>query len=138
MKAPIQEHIVQPVLEKIYVNHLVDSQPDLSWLQNEYEDCKPKNREKYKAEDARILRNYNNGLWVGIGIVAHAEISITYNGLKFYHKFNSSIWGVCSFDKEGIEMYQQEQIEAIKNEARDLGIAISQYLEVIIDEDIKN
>jgi hypothetical protein len=138
MKAPIQEHIVQPHLEKIYVNHFIDSDPDLSWLQNEYEDCTPEERERCKAEDARILRNYNNGLWVAIGIVAHAEISITYNGLKFYHEFKSSIWGVCSFDDEGIKMYQQEQIEHIKDEARDLGIAISQYLEVIIDEDIKN
>jgi hypothetical protein len=145
MKAPTQEHIVQPVLEKIYMTHHIDENPDLSWLNQDYFNdnpeyplCSMEDNLKYRAEDAERLRQYEYGYWVSIGIVAHAEISITYNGLKFYHEFKSSIWGICSDDPEGIKRNQQEQIEEIKSEARDKGIPISQYLEVIIDEDIKN
>jgi len=128
----------RPCLEKIYVTKHIDDNPDLSWLEQEYEDCTPEERAKNKAMDAKLIRDYNNGLWVSIGIVVKANITLKYLGLEFTHEFHYSIWGISSNDDYAIKEYQDEYVRCIIQECRDKDIPVSQYLEVVVNEDLQN
>jgi hypothetical protein len=138
-----------PILESITINRYLDSQPDLSYMKQDYfadhytgkeayMNVTQELNEKYKAQDAERLRKYNLGLWFFMGIEAVADINLRYKGMQFTHNISESIWGVESDSEEYVKMVQQEQIDIIKHQCALKGIGVSLNLKVIINEDVKN
>jgi len=137
--------IEQPVLEKIYVHLHIDTDPDLSYLQQDYFNDDPKypsctmeENLKYKEQDAQLLRAYERGEWCMLGVVAVGNVHVTVNGLEFEHEFNASVWGVQSNDNDGIDMYIKEHIAEIKRDCKDKGVKVSKDLQVIIDRNFRD
>jgi len=137
-----------PILEKIYVTKYVDSNPDLSYLKQDYfadhytgkeayMNVTQEQNEKYKAQDAKRLEAYYNDEWSMLGIVAKSWIQLFHKGLLFEHEFSESVWGVESDNEEYVKSIIQEQVDIITHQASLKGIQISPNLEVIVNEEIK-
>lgn len=65
-------------VKRIYVEQVPDYEPDLSYLEQDYNDpsIPAEEAERYREQDRERLEAYNRGEWYCIGIRAVAEIEI--------------------------------------------------------------
>jgi hypothetical protein len=78
----------------VIVTHEYDDSPDTSYLEQEYEDCTPEEREQYKQQDRERLEALRNGDWYYLGVcVAMKKGS--------YEVGRASVWGIESDSDEG-------------------------------------
>jgi len=93
------------VLNQIYIKHIPDEDPDLSFLETDYQ------------EDRKRLKNYGES-WNMIGIKAYCTIYIPFgNGSYFLIQTLESggLWGIESdSSKEYLEEIEKEQIEELR------------------------
>ncbi len=136
------------MLQEIFVTKYIDTNPDLSYLKQDYfadhykgeeayMNVSHELNEKYKAQDAERLQAYYNGHWCMLGIVAKAWIQLHHKGLVFEHEFNESVWGVESDSEEYVKQIIQEQVDILTHQAQLKGIPVSPNLKVIINKEIK-
>jgi hypothetical protein len=76
----------------------IDTNPDLSWLMQEYTDETDEERATYKAQDKKRLDAYNAGEWSMQRIYVVAEISVPIGGNSFtcYRIESAGLYGVES------------------------------------------
>lgn len=101
-----------------------DENPDLSYLEQEYEGETPSHAAKYRQQDARRMRAYSRGDWHVVGIRAKVDILIPAGGNSFamYTLSSPGLWGVESDSGEKyLEEVYQEQLEELKSHLKALG-----------------
>jgi len=129
---PITEN--KPFIQKITINVMIDDDPDLSYLEQDYKDTEDLNeREKYKEQDKERLDAYYRGSWNTVGVKASCEVLIPIGNKSFMtQKINSGgLWGIESdSDKEHIEEIKQEQIEELKRHLKLFNIDIPENVEI--------
>jgi len=134
-------------IEKIVIKHVVDEQPDLSYLgvysnspadvcidreergdqeRNEFRyfnlGCGDKD---YIEQDYARAESYNRQNWCMLGIIAEAEMSYDIGqGCRRLEKLSSGgIWGIESdSDDDYIEDMQNEQLDDLRQHLRHFGI----------------
>lgn len=125
-------------IRKIYIEHKIDENPDLSFLgtytntwvegcieretnnPREYKFFLPANPECGQWDYER-MEDYNKSNWWMIGIIAKAEIISPNRIIQTIH--SSGLWGTESdSDKSYIREVELEEIEVLKNELEALGI----------------
>ena len=124
----------KPFIQEIVIKHLVDEYPDLSYLEQEYKDCTPKENKKYQARDKARLDAFNNGDWYAMGIRAEADILVPlellgYVGAKRNYQIVSvnsgGLWGIESdSDKQYIKDEEASQIEELKKLLKVLNVEV--------------
>lgn len=86
--------------------------PDLSYLEQDYNDCEPSDAENYRARDANRLKEYGNS-WHMVGVVAKAQIlTPAGNGDRIISEMQSpGLWGVESDSGEAYfnEIFEEEK-----------------------------
>ena len=105
-----------------------DTNPDLSFLEQDYADLPEELRAIYKAQDKMRLEEYEEGAWEMVGVRAKATIAINHgHSITTYTLTSPGVWGVESDSGEEHlrEMYETEcdvlraDIEALR-QARNL------------------
>lgn len=110
-----------------------DESPDLSFLEQDYNEELPRDRAKYLEQDRLRIAAYNRGDWHMTGIRARADILIPAGGNAFamYTLTSPGVWGVESDCGEG---YQQElygdELDTLKAHMR----ALAAVFQTIRDE----
>ena len=141
----IKAETEKPKIEEIWIEHIVDDNPDLSFLESEVVDGKvisdaysqadydedPKTIEKYIEEDTKRLNDYGN-TWVQWGIRAVAEVSYpiaSQPGSRRLERFTSSgIWGIDSdSDGAGIAAEEESQLDDLKSHLEQFGVDVSDF-----------
>lgn len=136
----------KPFVDSIRVIRQYDQYPDLSYLEQDYNDVTDiKEREKYLQQDKERLESYYNDNWFMMGIYAKTTIHIPL-GLIGYSMTNDflmiqiksgGIWGIESdSDDDYIKSEIDSQIEEIKKILKVLNVEISDNLEIINDGEI--
>ena len=118
-------------LELISIKRLTefDEDPDISWLQQDYEDCTEAEQILYKDQDKKRLDALNNDEWNFIGIQAKAEIHI--NGISETIT-SPGLWGIEDDpDESYLEEIYQEQKDELAEMLRELGFSDAQLLEAV-------
>ncbi len=97
----------------VIVRRVFDEDPDLSWLKQEYKDEKPKDRAKYRAQDAERLKAYHRGDWHMLGIMVEIRKQTKTNwangGLEVGR---ASVWGFESDSDEAFLASEEKNITA--------------------------
>lgn len=133
---------VKPVLKRVWVEQVIDENPDLSWLKTEmegdkivssarYDDDDVKNYgiakvKKWVAEDQKRLDTYGTE-WVMTGIIAHAEVLIpkkTYPPSSQIVSLQSGgLWGIESdSDKSYLKSIKSDELEDLGDNLAAFGI----------------
>ena len=112
-------------IDSIRVEWMLDESPDLSWLEQDYSDCKPADAALYRKQDAERLAAYHHGEWHMRGVRAVAVVSYPIgNGSRRLETFTSGgLWGIesdCSGDYE--KELASEQINELKNHLEQFNI----------------
>lgn len=87
-------------IERVYVLTTLDESPDLSWLEQDYNDpsITPEEALLYRAQDAERLAAYNSGDWYMVGVQLAAEVVLERPGRvdEVITLTTPGIWGVES------------------------------------------
>lgn len=114
-------------LESISKEFIIDESPDLSYLEQDYEDCTKQEAIKHKAQDENRLQRYNDGYWHMIGIKAKAKIRI--NGI-FETVTSGGLWGIESdSDQKYFDEVFEEQKSELIDMLKEIGISQDQIAE---------
>jgi hypothetical protein len=85
----------------VIVSRILDTDGDLSNLEQEYSDCTPEEQAQYKEQDAKRLAGYNNGEWCYVGVAVSIRKNTASNwadgGLEVGR---ASVWGIESDSEE--------------------------------------
>jgi hypothetical protein len=118
-----------------------DESPDISYLQQEYEDSPPEEQEKYKAQDAKRLEKLERGDWSFIGIRAECRINIPGNSSAPFTICcpisSSGLWGIE--DDSGEEYLKEvalEQVEELLLMLRSLSVVIPKGWSLLTKADL--
>mgnify|MGYP001558118327 FL=1 len=80
----------------IHVYTEIDEDPDLSYLQQNYKEDSPKDRQRYLAQDKARLDAYYRGDWHYVGVCCDIRIKTETNWTIPTVIGRSSVWGVES------------------------------------------
>lgn len=99
----------------IQVQRILDEDPNLSYLTQDYGD--DKDAAKYKAQDAMRLRDYNKGEWYMLGISVEISKRTATNWAKPPVVGRASVWGFESDSDESFLKVEEDNIisEAFKD-----------------------
>ena len=120
-------------IRKITVKHILDESPDLSYLEQEYEEETAENRATYKEQDKKRLDAYNNNQWCCIGIRAFGEFLVPFDDHSgiIEHISSGGLWGIESdTDASEIKGTEEEQIAELKKIAGILNINVPANVEI--------
>lgn len=112
-------------VDSIRIEHLIDENPDVSWLEQDYSDCTPADQAKYRAQDAERLAAFNRGDWYCIGIRAKAVVSYPCgNGSRRLETFTSSgLWGIESdSDADYIKTVERDELSDLQDHLSKFGV----------------
>lgn len=119
--------------QKVYIEFrrdiLEDESPDLSFLEQEYEDVSPKERTKYRRQDAKRLAAYERGDWYMTGIRVIAEIMVPIGGTSFccYKLESAGLWGVESdADERYIAEIERDEKASLIAAMKAIGAAVAE------------
>ena len=138
MNMPLNKKFKKPYVVAIHLNHDLDTDPDLTYLEQDYKDIKKELREKYKEQDQERLRDYNNGYWWMVSVYAQCDILIPFNGYenKYYCRIvpikSSGAYGIesdCTDDD--FKEIEQEQINELKETLKKLHVRIPKNIMVV-------
>jgi hypothetical protein len=122
----------KPYIENIRIRHVVDENPELSYLEQEYKDCTPEENEKYKKQDKERLDNYGT-TWYQMGIYVEADILVPKgdNVVQIIPIKSGGLWGIDSDnDPEEFEHIEAEEIRDIKDTLAQLNIEVPKDVEI--------
>ena len=123
-----------PTVTKITVKRIIDGDPDLSYLQQNYEEKEfsETQRIEYKQKDKERLESYGT-FWFMLGIKAEAEYLIPNGSYAIIQNLHSGgLWGVESDSgKDYLESIENEQIDELKDYCRKMNIEIPSNVEII-------
>src|SRR5215217_4394240 len=118
-----------PYISEIIVEFIQESNPDLSFLEQDYNDVEDEQeRQKYVEEDKKILEDYNNQQWYMMGIMAKACIKMDYIGYPSNYTqhigelHSGGIWGISSLDNNLINEEKERQIKELKKIIKKMNI----------------
>ena len=115
-------------VDSVEIEHIVDTDPDTSYLEQDYSDCTPQERAKNKAQDAARLRGFNQGDWHYVGVRAKAHVSYQCgNGSRRLETFTSGgLWGIESDSSpEYFEEVEAEQLHDLQQHLKQFRISFS-------------
>lgn len=101
-----------------------DECPDLSFLEQTYEDCTPEERRKYQKQDRERLKAYQNGEWYMMGVCCDISVTTKTNWAVPTVIGRSSIWGVESDSGDYLMELAEEQIAEAKGDLANLKEAL--------------
>ncbi len=97
----------------VIVKRIFDTDPDLSYLEQDYYEDTPEDRAKYRKQDAERLKAYNRGNWHMLGIAVEIRKQTSSNwangGLEVGR---ASVWGFESDSDESFLKSEEENITA--------------------------
>jgi hypothetical protein len=112
-------------INKIIIKQMYDTDPDLSYLQQDYtsKEVSAKENRMYQAQDKKRLEAYYNDEWHMTGVKAVAEIHIIKdNWTEVINVDSFGLWGIESDSgEEYIKEVAQEQIEDLSETLAELG-----------------
>lgn len=109
----------------IHVYTTYDEDPDLSYLEQDYDDCTPKEQAKYQKQDRERLEAYRRGDWCMLGVCCDISIKTKTNWVVPTVVGRSSIWGVESDSGENYLMeLAEDQIRGAKADLENLKKAL--------------
>ena len=128
----------KPYIKEIIIKHIIDNNPDLSYLQQDYKDENVTNEEneKYQKQDKQRLDDYYKGNWHMIGIKASTDLWVDYNGYSqiIGNIHSGGLWGNESDFSDDIKDIDKEQLEELKDILNGLEIEIKENITIRIDE----
>lgn len=99
----------------VTVEHIIDTDADLSYLEQDYKEESPADRSKYQKQDRARLTAYHQGDWYMLGIAVTVRKQTASNwadgGLEVGR---ASVWG---FESDSEESYLKAEEEYIIIEA---------------------
>lgn len=113
-------------VDKVTIQWLNDSDPDLSWLK-QFEDSTDPEEQKYAEQDKERLENYGR-TWEMLGCTVKAEVSYSIGcGSRRLEWFTSvGLWGIESdSDREYLTEVENEQLADLADHLSHFGIEIS-------------
>ena len=97
MKLPKPFKDVPVVTVTFKMQTMPDSDPDLSYLEQDYNDVSPEERSRYCAQDAARLAAYHAGEWYMLGVRAIADIEVRRMAYSTTYRLESTgLWGIES------------------------------------------
>lgn len=103
-----------------------DSEPDLSWLEQGYNDVPEPDRTRYREEDAERLANYGR-TWAMVGLRAVALVEI--NGIRQTIE-SAGLWGIEDDSDAGhFDDVYAEELDTLGAMLHELGFGASEILE---------
>ena len=102
-------------IDKITIKWDYDEYPDIFYLQQEYEDCEPEEREKYKKQDALRLKRLNLGCWSFMSCKAEAELSYP-TGFRCRRIFELTSGGLHGIESDsGADYLKSIELDELHN-----------------------
>lgn len=109
----------------IVVKRMLDNDPDLSYLTQDYGDCPPEEAERYRQEDRERLAAYDRGEWWMVGI--WAEATILTGGPKVWVGNcirSGGLWGIESdSSKEYFREVAQDELANLRDILLEMGFS---------------
>jgi hypothetical protein len=98
---------------RVFIESVYDDSPDLSWLEQDYNDVPADEALLYRTQDAERLAAYRRNDWYMIGVRLAAEITLTSNNKVPNPSWRTStlklttpgVWGV---ESDGDDSYLHE------------------------------
>lgn len=117
-------------INKIIIKHILDTDPDLSFLKQDYRgaDVTEEENERYQEQDKKRLESYGY-TWEMIGIKAVAEIHITSNSwsppqTQIHEISSGGLWGVESDSgPERFSEIEQEELNDLSETLQEFGFS---------------
>lgn len=125
-----------PTVSKITIERIVDEDPDLSYLEQDYleDSIKPEDRTKYLEQDKSRLESYGR-LWIMLGIRAKAEYLIPDNNGQsaiIQELHSAGLYGIESdLEESYLESIEKEQLEDLKAYCKKMHIKIPSNVEIV-------
>lgn len=117
---------------------VIDENPDLSHLRQDYTDETPENRKKYKAADAKRIRAFGRGQWEMLGVMVKCTIHVPIGGNSFtvFTMESAGLWGVESDSDPSyfIRIWDEEE-SSLREALRLMGEAFSKVGSLIVTKD---
>ena len=99
------------------VKRVVDPHADVSYLEQDYSDCPSEEAEKYKAQDAERLEDYNEGRWEVLVIVVEIRKNTKTNWANGGFVVGRASLGGIESDSD--ESFFKEEEEGLIEEAEE-------------------
>lgn len=120
-------------IERVYVESVYDEQPDLSWLEQDYNDpsITPEEATRYRAEDAARLDAFHRGDWYMVGVRLAADVRLVRPGRvdKIIRLTTPGIWGIESDSDVGyLGETAFDEFDMLADDLRALGFADDEIL----------
>ncbi|HJX79187.1 hypothetical protein [Glutamicibacter sp.] len=126
----------KPYIHAIKLVHEIDQYPDISYLQQSYDDVKdPIERQKYLDQDKQRLNDANNGYWWMIGVYAQTEILVPIDGTNSCQLIplkSGGLWGIESDSgSDYIQDIEKQEIDQLKDLCKKLHVRIPKDIMII-------
>ena len=128
-----------PTVTKITIERIVDEDPDLSYLQQDYleDSISGTERTKYIEQDKSRLDSYGNS-WIMLGIRAKAEYLIPENNGQsaiIQYLQSGGLYGIESDSgEEYLQSIEKEEIESLKGYCKKMKILVPDNMEIVKKE----
>lgn len=106
----------------IYVERIIDEEPDLSYLKQDYADCSADEAPKYRAQDKARLASYGNFWWC-VGVRARVDFVVKGTVQTL---FSSGLWGIESDSGDDyFDDVAAEQVAELRDICAELGVTVN-------------
>ena len=140
--------IEAPILEEINVTRHYEDSPDLSFLKQDYfadhytgeeayMNVSQELNEKYKAQDAERLADFENDRWCMLWLKVVGHVSVNVNGESFSTELFDTLSGIESDSPDYIAENERDMVMGIIHEAHNKKFRISAFLQVNVDTEVK-
>lgn len=130
----------QSYIERVFIEVVPDEDPDLSYLEQDYRDAPPAERERYQEQDRERLAAYREGEWSMAGVRLAAEITYDREGYidSPLELRSAGVWGIESDSGRAyfVETARSQdddlrgQLEALRFSKEEIDHALSGTLEL--------